>query len=405
MEYEGTTAQGTITRLYQFVTRLHNAVPYHLSGSGAAFPPWHYFFEITRRCNLRCKMCQYIDFLENVPIPEQRDGELSTEEWLDVIDQTGPLSLITFTGGEVWVRKDFPKLLERACGRGRVHFISNAVMLTEDKAEFCVGLAPKRFGGKGLNFIGVSIDGVEATHDVVRAQRGAYKRSIDGIRNVTRLREESGKQCPLVHINTVLLEENLADLPLMPEIAHESGVSVLNLLTEMRAPDNPNLGYEDPAVYGPEHVNIPRIDRARLHEAIQATLKRARELNIEVRMPRIPYEYVLDHYDGGYDLKHMGCRSIWTNVYVGAKGGVYPCFIRNIGNVRDAKLKELWNNDVMCDFRKRRRQGAFEVCRGCCEIEYSEKELPGNVRPADLPGPREELIIGTRTPKGDKAAV
>jgi MoaA/NifB/PqqE/SkfB family radical SAM enzyme len=301
------------------------------------------------------------------------------------------------------VRKDFPKLLERACERGRVHFISNAVLLTEDKAEFCVGLAPKRFGGKGLNFIGVSIDGTEEIHDVVRAQRNAYQRSMDGIRNLTRLRQQSGKQCPLVHINTVILEENLDVLPQMPAMARECGVNVLNLLTEMRAPDNPNLGYEDPAVYGPEHVTIPRIDRQRLHESLQATLAKAKEHKIEVRMPRIPYEYVLDHYDGGYDLKHMGCRSIWTNVFVGAKGGVYPCFIRNIGNVRDNTLKELWNNDVMCDFRRRRRNGAFEVCRGCCEIEYSAKELPGNSRPDDLAGPRKELILGTRPPRPEPA--
>src|SRR5690606_14528755 len=131
-----------------------------------AFPAWHYFFEVTRRCNLRCKMCQYIEWLEGVPVVEQREGELTTEEWLNVIDQTGPFSLITCTGGEVWVRKDFSTILEHACRKRRVHFISNAVMLNEDKARFCVDLAPRRFGSRGLNFIGVSIDGTEETHDL-----------------------------------------------------------------------------------------------------------------------------------------------------------------------------------------------------------------------------------------------
>jgi MoaA/NifB/PqqE/SkfB family radical SAM enzyme len=377
MEHMGTTAQGTITKLYQFVNRLHSGVPYHLSGQAGAFPPWHYFFEITRRCNLRCKMCQYIDFLENVPIPEQRDGELTTEEWLSVVDQTGPMSLITFTGGEVWVRKDFPTILERACSKRRVHFISNAVMLTDDKAEFCVGLAPKRFGGKGLNFIGVSIDGTEEIHNVIRAQKGAYKRSIDGIKNIVRWREKLKKAAPLVHINTVILEENLDVLPEMPRLAAEAGVSVLNLLTEMRAPDNADLGHVDPGTFGPEHVRIPTIDRARLDAALRATLKEARALGVEVRLPRMPYEMVLDHYDGGYDLDHMDCRSIWTNLYVGAKGGAYPCFINNIGNVREFSLKELWNNSQAKKFRKNRRDGAYEVCRGCCEMEYVKKALPG----------------------------
>ena len=400
MDYAGTTAQGTITQLYQFVTRLHNSLPYHLSSAGRAFPAWHYFFEVTRRCNLRCKMCQYIEFLENVPVKEQRDGELTTDEWLNVIDQTGPLSLITFTGGEVWVRKDFPILLERACSKRRVHFISNAVMLDEEKARFCVGLAPKHFGGKGLNFIGVSIDGTEDIHDVVRAQRGSWKRSVEGIRTVSRLRDEAGKSCPLIHINTVLLEDNLDVLPEMPVIAKEAGVNVLNLLTEMRAPDNPNLGYDDPSVFGPEHVNIPRIDRARLHDALQKTLAKAKELRIEVRLPRMPYDFVLDHYDGGYDLTHLGCRSIWTNLYVGAKGGAYPCFIKNIGNVREHTLQELWNNESLREFRARRRRGAFEVCRGCCESEYSKKALPGNTDRDPNAKPSEQIIVGTRLAAG-----
>lgn len=377
MDYQGTTAQGRITRLYQFVTDLHSGLPYHLSSGGSALPTWHYFFEITRRCNLRCKMCQYIDFLENVPVPKQRDGELTTEEWLNVIDQTNPFSLITFTGGEVWVRKDFSTILERACSKRRVHFISNAVMMKEDRARFCVDLAPKRFGGKGLNFIGVSIDGTQPVHDVVRAQRGAYEKSIQGIRNLTRIRDEAGKKCPLIHMNTVIMDDNLDDLPLLPEIAHEAGVKVLNLLTEMRAHDNEDLGHVDPATFGKEKVRTPKITRESLDEALTKTLDEATKFGVEVRLPRMPYDEVLNHYDGGYDLNHMGCRAIWTNLFVGAKGGAYPCFIQKVGDVRKQTLKEIWNSPEMRTFRQRRRDTAFEVCRGCCEMTYNEKPLKG----------------------------
>lgn len=410
MDYGHTTAQGAITSLYQFVTRLHNSVPYHVSKEAYAFPAWHYFFEVTRRCNLRCKMCQYIEFLENVPVREQRDGELSTEEWLNVIDQTGPLSLITFTGGEVWVRKDFPALLERACSKRRVHFISNAVMLDDEKSKFCVGLAPKHFGFAGLNFVGISIDGSEDVHDVVRAQKGAFQRSIDGIKNLIKWRTELKKSCPLIHMNTVILNENLDILPTMPDLAKDAGVNVLNLLTEMRGPDNQDLGHVDPGIFGPDDVRTPRIDRARLDAALKKTIARATELGVEVRLPRMPYENVLDHYDGGYDLKHMGCRSIWTNLYVGSKGNAYPCWLQKVGNVKEHSLKKLWNNHKMREFRQRRRKGAFEVCRGCCEIEYSEKPFPGRgevypTRNGDGNGHGNGNgggIIGTTLPKGEK---
>lgn len=373
MEHQEATAGGRITRLYQFVTRLHNGIPYHLSRQGYAFPTWHYFFEITRRCNLRCKMCQYIDWLSSVPTREQREGELSTEEWLNVIDQTGPLSLITFTGGEVWLRRDFSTILERACSKRRTHFISNAVMLDEEKTRFCVDLAPKRLSGKGLVFVGVSIDGDETVHDAIRGQKGAFERSINGIENLVRFRQESGKGCPLIHVNTVLSNHNLDVLPKIPGIAARAGADVLNLLTEMRGQDNQDLGHVDPAVFGPEQVRIPKIDRARLGDALKRTFQEAAREGIEVRIPSIPRDEILNHYDQGYDLNHMECRSIWTNVYVGSKGGVYPCFVMKVGDVRKQTIKDIWNGPEMRAFRKRRRQGPFEVCRGCCEMEYSEK--------------------------------
>lgn len=380
-EYEQLTPRGTITKLYRAVTRLHSGLPYQMSSSGSALPVWHYFFELTRRCNLRCKMCQYIDWLENVPIPEQRDGELTTEEWHRVIDQTHTLSLITFTGGEVWVRKDFPELLEHASAKRRTHFISNSVMLTEDKVKFCLGLAPKRFGFRGLNFIGVSIDGVDSTvHDAIRAQRGAFERSTEGIRTLRRLRDESGKQCPFIHMNTMLMADNLDQLPHVPALAQELGVKVINLLTEWRAADNQDLGHVDPATFDNELVRQPVMDAKKLGKALAETMKNARALGIEIRMPRMRFQDIQDHYEGGYDLKHMDCRAIWSSLLVGAKGGVYPqCFIQNIGNVRDNTLKEIWNNDIAKQFRRRRRESAFEVCRGCCEMEYTKKALPGTV--------------------------
>lgn len=363
-------SQGSITRLYRNVTRLYTAIPYHVFRSGRSFPTWHYFFEVTRRCNLRCRMCQYIDWLQNTPARAQADGELTTDEWLSVVDQTGRFSLITFTGGEVFVRKDFMRIFEHACKKRRTHFITNATMLTEERARRCVELAPRRMGLKGFNFAGISIDGTRDIHDQIRAQRGAYDRSLNGIRALAGYRRESRKTTPLIHINTVIQEANLDCLPELPALMKDAGADVLNLLTEMRSHDLPNLGHVDPGQFSRDDIRHPRIDRARLDKALRRTLDEAARAGLEVRLPRMPYEEVVNHYDTGYDLRDFECRAVWTNLYVGAKGGVYPCFIFKVGNVREKSLKELWNSDAMKDFRVRRRDGGFAVCRGCCELEH-----------------------------------
>jgi len=390
MSGDGKT-QGRITSLYRNWTRLYTLLPYRLWKSGRSLPAWHYFFEVTRRCNLRCKMCQYIDWLEATPTRVQMDGELTTDEWLNVIDQTGRLSLITFTGGEVFVRKDFMQIFEHACSKRRTHFISNATMLTEERARRCVELAPKRLGFKGFNFAGISFDGIGDLHDEIRGQRGAYEKSMRGLKALSRFRAESGKKCPLIHVNTVIQEANLHVLAEMPAVMKEAGADVWNLLTEMRSHDLPDLGRVDPAKFGRSDLKLPVLSRARVDEVLRQTLEAGRKAGIEVRLPRMPYEDLLKHYDGGYDLQDFECPAVWTNLYVGAKGGVYPCFIYEVGNVRENSLKEIWNSEKMRDFRRRRRDSGFAVCRGCCELEHkggrkqaeSSEPVPGREATAE----------------------
>ncbi|HNR34701.1 MAG TPA: radical SAM protein [Candidatus Hydrogenedentes bacterium] len=143
---------------YRAATKAYTMLPYYLARGGHAFPPIHYYFEMTRRCNLRCAMCQYIEWLRKTPVSDQKEGELTTAEWERVIDEVQRLSLITFTGGEPLLREDFPNLLERAGQRARTHFITNGLLLDDDRVERVVSLAPKRVGGLGLNFIGTSLE-------------------------------------------------------------------------------------------------------------------------------------------------------------------------------------------------------------------------------------------------------
>jgi MoaA/NifB/PqqE/SkfB family radical SAM enzyme len=315
-------------------------------------------------------MCQYIDWLDTTPTKLQADGELTTEEWLNVVDQTGRFGLITFTGGEVFVRKDFMEIFEHACSKRRVHFITNATMLTDSRAKRCVELAPNRLTGKGFFFAGISIDGTRDVHDVIRAQKGSFDKSIAGIKALSSYREEAGKKYPLIHINTVIQTESLDCLPEMPRIAHDAGANVLNLLTELRSHDLQDLGHVDPSTFTRDDLNLPTINRANLDRALRETKAEADKYGIEVRLPRMPYEDILNHYDQGYDLENFECRAVWVNLFIGAKGGVYPCFVYKAGNVRDNTLKEIRNNAGIRDLRNRRRESGFAVCRGCCDIEH-----------------------------------
>ena len=63
--------------------------------------------DVTYRCNERCIHC-YLDHEDH--------GEMTTAEIFDVLDQLAEAGtfFVTFSGGEVFMRKDFFRILEYA---------------------------------------------------------------------------------------------------------------------------------------------------------------------------------------------------------------------------------------------------------------------------------------------------
>ncbi len=378
MECKNSVLRWGIASLYDILQRFYSSVPYNYFKSGYSFPAWHYYIELTRRCNLRCKMCQYIDWLENVPVKQQMEGELSTDEWKNVISQIHSWSLITFTGGEPFVRKDFMELFSYASKKARTHFISNGTMITEERAEELVKLAPKRLGGKGLNFAGTSIEAPGEKHDNIRKMKGAFERTTTGIRFLREYRDKAKKQCPLIHITTVIQQDNVEILPQMPALIKELGADVLNLVTESRSLDLPGLGDVDPSIYKAEHIQYSKIDKDKLTKSLTETLAEAKKLGIQLRLPRMPISSIIDYYTTGIDLNDFECRNAWNTLFIGRTGDVYPCWIRKIGNIKNASLKELWNNPIMRQFRQACKNHLWATCPGCCFIEHKTNKKPIN---------------------------
>jgi MoaA/NifB/PqqE/SkfB family radical SAM enzyme len=126
----------------------------------------------------------------------------------------------------------------------------------------------------------------------------------------------------------------------------------------------------DPETLCESAVDLPNINPLRLERVLKETAEAAEAAGIELRLPDMPMSQILKYHDGGMDLNDFTCRGPWTNLYVGASGGVYPCFLKELGNVRESSLRGLWNGVEMRGFRKRLRDGVFCVCQGCCHLEH-----------------------------------
>ena len=148
--------------------------------------PLSCLFEITPRCNLRCRFCY-------VALDPYQGPYLDTSQAcqvLDIVERTGVLWL-TLTGGEVFSRRDFGAIYEHALAKGfLVTLYSNATMVTESIARLLADRPPFS--------VEVSIYGADAAHYEATTQvHGSFARFERGIERLQAAGVSLLMKCPV----------------------------------------------------------------------------------------------------------------------------------------------------------------------------------------------------------------
>ena len=120
------------------------------------FRPRICVWELTLRCNLRCRHC-------GSSAGAARDRELTTDQCLSLVDDLADLGceVITLSGGEPTLRDDWETIAAAAAGRDvLVNMVTNGVRLDDALAD--------RIAGSALCNVAVSVDGPAAVHEYVR---------------------------------------------------------------------------------------------------------------------------------------------------------------------------------------------------------------------------------------------
>ena len=129
-------------------------------------------WNVTRRCNLKCVHCYSSS--QNILYSD----ELTTEQGKRLIDDLAAFGspVLLLSGGEPLMRPDLPELAQYAVDKGmRVVISTNGTLITKKLA--------KVFSDIGLSYIGVSLDGLREVHDRFRGVKGAFDKTMRGIRN------------------------------------------------------------------------------------------------------------------------------------------------------------------------------------------------------------------------------
>ncbi len=163
-------------------------------------------WNLLRRCNLTYKHC----YATSADSPFR--DELDTTEALRVIDDLAAagVRVLILSGGEPLLREDLFQLADYARDLGFFFALSsNGTLIDEHNIE--------RIAAARFDYVGISIDGLEAVHDEFRQLKGSFAASMKAI-GLCRERDIR------VGLRTTLTQHNYPQLPALLALMREMDV-------------------------------------------------------------------------------------------------------------------------------------------------------------------------------------
>lgn len=153
--------------------------------------PLDIIVELTNQCNLNCIHC-YVSGKNKVD-----NRELSAIQWKNIFDQLADIGCLylTFTGGEIFARKDIFELMEYARNKGfALTLFTNGTLLNDEII--------KRI--KKLNVMEIHLTLYSMSpeiHDKITRKRGSYLKTKKTIKKLCENGLNVVVKCPLMKLN------------------------------------------------------------------------------------------------------------------------------------------------------------------------------------------------------------
>ena len=314
-------------------------------------------WNITKSCNLKCIHC-YMNS-EN----KKYHGELSHLEALNLINDLGSskVPVILFSGGEPLVREDFFQLAKAAVVNGiRPTISTNGTLITPTVAH--------QLRSIGVGYVGISLDGLNDTHDIFRQKKGAFQEAIRGIENCVSAGQKVGLRFT---INKHNYNELNAIFDLIEE-AHIDRVCFYHLVYSGRGT---NMIAEDISHEETRRALDIIIDRTLdlhnrgLNKEILTVDNHADGIYLYLRLKEILPSRAAEVYN--LLLQNGGNRSGIAFANIDSYGYVHPDqFTQNysLGNIKEQHFSEIWsnmNNPILSGLKNRKPllKGRCSQCR------------------------------------------
>ncbi len=310
-------------------------------------------WNLIRRCNLLCKHCY------SISADTDFKGELNTEEALAVLDDLKSFKVpaLILSGGEPLLRPDIYQLGARAKELGIYTGLStNGTLIDEQEIE-----ALKRVG---FDYVGISLDGLEKTHDAFRRKEGAFAASFKAVE----LCRQAGIK---VGLRFTLTEDNASELPDLLEISKAYEIEKF-YLSHLNYAGRGNKNRGDDAFHRTTRWALDLLLKEALADAREG---RDREFVTGNNDADGVYLYQWAQQQFPDQAEHI---RQYLEAWGGNASGLHIANIDNLGNVRQAPFSKIWSetqDPLMQGFRQQPRP----VTGRCGQCQYL-KICGGNTR-------------------------
>jgi radical SAM protein with 4Fe4S-binding SPASM domain len=256
-------------------------------------------------------------------------------------------------GGEPLIHPHWPELTRRLQQNGiRVNVITNGWTLIDEKV--CDELKET-----GLTIVGISIDGMKASHDKLRRE-GSFDRIIRGM-DLLKERDVSVAAC------TVITSDSIHDLDELYDLLVDKGVKVWQI--QIASPLG-RLERDDPILIKPAQI-----------KAIYDFFNKKRALKPRMHIDLADDVGYYPMWEEGYVRNTRNTGFIWTGCHAGiqvmgidSNGNIKGCqSLPSIpeyleGNIKERSLASIWNNPD--GFSYNRRFTMKQLKGYCAECRY-----------------------------------
>lgn len=341
-------------------------------------PKW-IVFQVTEKCNLRCKMCyEWGDTGSYFAKKDLLELDIDVMENIitDLAQSQSPF--YELFGGEPLMYSNLERLLCALKNHNcKVDIPTNGTLLK----KYANLLVENQVRG-----LWVSIDGKKEVNDMQRGE-GVFEKAVAGIEEVYRIKKEKKKEYPLLGVTMVVTPLNYQGIESF--FLKEFNSTMLDYISIEFQLYTTKSRFKDYSDFINREFNITQESGAsglirdiqdfkdiEINSLIsQMTNLRKfcadNDINLIGYPKTMTIENLSNFYTGQWDKmveKRNSCSFPWLYLEISANGNVTPChtfYDLHVGNVYEQSILDIWNGNKISEFRNKMKGKVMPICCSC----------------------------------------